>query len=161
MAPCVRADVVEHLAGFPRVEPARSLLGGVGRPAYRLTGQPGVTIPFRHRAEFPAEVPQPFGGPPLLRLRLVPKLSACLTGQLPGLSPRLGGHLAALLGRGVCDLATGLRGLLTDLGDLLTGLLPAAGRWPALIRCRHAPLPSWVLGRARDPERLPPTRRAG
>ncbi|CCH21711.1 Protein of unknown function [Micromonospora lupini str. Lupac 08] len=162
MTPRVRAHIVEHLAGFALVEPAGGLLGGVGRPAYRLTGQAGIAVPLGHRSQFTTDVAQAVGGPPLLRLRLFPKLSTGLAGQLPGLSARLGSHLPALLGGGVGDLPTGLGGLVADPGSLLPGLLlPAAARCTALIRCRHAPLPSWVLGRLATPELPSPTRRPG
>src|SRR6185312_14209843 len=135
-------------------------LGGVSHPPYRLAGQPGITVALGHRPQFTTNVAQALGGPPLLRLCLLSKLSAGLAGQLPGLSARLGGHLPALVGGGVGDLPTGLRGLVADSGRLLPGLLPATARCAALVRCRHAPLPSWVLGRLATPERPSPTRRA-
>lgn len=114
MVPRVRANLVEHLAGFSLVEPTGGLLGGVGRLAHHLTGQPGIAVPFGHRTEVLAQVPQARSGPPLLRLRLVPKLPGGFPGQLLGLSPRLCGHLPALLSCGVGDLTPGLRGLLAD-----------------------------------------------
>ncbi|MEV5207337.1 hypothetical protein AB0K35_07625 [Micromonospora sp. NPDC053740] len=130
MVPRVPANLVEHLAGFALIEPTGGLLGGVGRLAHHLTGQPGIAVPFGHRTEVLAQITQARGGPPLLCLRLISKLSSGLTCQLLGLPPRLCGHLPALLSCGVGNLTPGLRGLLADARGLLAGLLSSA----ALVR---------------------------